>query len=158
MPDEDLLQESASSEAQRNELGQIDSGEEQEQVKAKVAELEGLVAQKDDEVAKANARLSESEQAIAELDRKLAEAVSGYRALAVKANPEVLEELVTGDTIEDINTSLEKATNLVSKVKQGLEAEIASARVPAGAPERTPINLEALSPREKIQYAIGGRR
>ena len=44
---------------------------------------------------------------------------------------------------------------LVTKVKQGLEIEISLARVPAGAPERTLPDLSALSPREKIQYAIG---
>ena len=158
MPDDDLLLESASSEAQENGQNQIDSGEELEPVRARVLELEGLVAQRDEEVAQANARVSELEQAVDGLDSKLAEAVSSYRSLAVETNPTVLEELITGDTVEDINASLEKAKTLVSRVKEGLEAEIASARVPAGAPERAPINLEALSPREKIEYAIGGRR
>ena len=156
MPDDDLLLESASSEAQEN--GQIDSGEELEPVRARVFELEGLVAQRDEEVAQANARVSELEQVVSELEGKLAEVVSSYRSLAVETNPTVLEELITGDTVEDINASLERAKTLVSRVKEGLEAEIASARVPAGAPERAPINLEALSPREKIEYAIGGRR
>ena len=158
MPDDDLLLESASSEAQENGQNQIDSGEELEPVRARVLELEGLVAQRDEEVAQANARVSELEQAVDGLDSKLAEAVSSYRSLAVETNPTVLGELITGDTVEDINASLEKAKTLVSRVKEGLEAEIASARVPAGAPERAPINLEALSPREKIEYAIGGRR
>ena len=158
MTDEALVQESTSSEAQESGPGQIDTEPELEQVKARVLELEGLVAQKDEDVARANARVSELEQAVDELDSKLAEAVSSYRTLAVETNPQVLEDLITGDTVDEIKASLEKAAALVSRVKQGLEAEIASARVPAGAPERAPINLEALSPREKIQYAIGGRR
>jgi len=128
-------------------------------------ELESLLAQKDEELAKANARIVELDQALAESNERLTaisssltEAVASYRAMLVQANPEVLEELITGDTIESINESLSKAKTLISKVKQGLEAEISSARVPAGAPPRTPPDLSALSPREKIQYAIGGRK
>ena len=144
----------------------------------RVAELEGLVAQKDEELAKANARIIELEQTVANLDSEvatlkqamaeseeklttinhsLAEAVASYKALVAQLNPEVLEELITGDTIEAINESLEKAKTLVSRVRQGLEAEITAGKVPAGAPIRTPPDLSALSPREKINYAIGGK-
>ena len=146
---------------------------------ARVAELEGLVAQKDEELAQANARLSELEQIVADKDSEiaalkqteaeleerlttisssLAEAIASYRAMVVQANPEVLEELISGDTIEAINESLNKAKTLVSKVRQGLETEISLARVPAGAPERTAPDFSALSPREKIQQAIGTTR
>ena len=157
MPDDELLQE-PSLEVKEDEPSQIDLAEELEKVRARAVELEGLLAQKDQEVPLANARLFEFEEVLAGRDRELTDAVANYRALVVKENPEVLEELVTGDTIEDVKASLEKARTLVNRVKEGLEAEIASARIPAGAPERTPISFEALSPREKIQYAIGGRR
>jgi len=155
------------------ELGQSEVSE------AGVAELESLAAQEDEELAKANARLIELEQAVASKDSEiatvkqskaeleerlttisnsLAEAVAGYKAMVIQVNPEVIEELISGGTIEAINESLEKAKTLVSKVRQGLETEISLAKVPAGAPERTSPDLSALSPREKIQYAIGGRR
>ena len=144
-----------------------------------VAELESSVAQKDEELTKANARLIELEQVVASRDSEiatlkqaeaesgeklttlsnsLAESVATYKTMVVQANPEVIEELITGDTIESINESLGKAKTLVSKVRQGLETEISLAKVPAGAPERTSPDLSALSPREKIQYAIGGKR
>ncbi len=158
MPDENLPQESGLPETPENESKQDDTGEELEQVRSRVIELEALVAQKEEELAKANARTSELEQVVDESDRNLAQAVSSYKALVVKSNTGVLEELIVGETIEDINASLERAQTIVGKVRQGLEAEIASAKVPAGAPERTPTDLSALSPREKIQYAIGGKR
>lgn len=158
MPDDNLPQESGFPETPENEPNQNDTGEELEQVKSRVIELEALVAQKDEELAKANACVSELEQVVAESDKKLAQAVSSYKALVVKSNPEVLEELITGDTIEGISASLERAKTIVGRVRQGLEVEIAAARVPAGAPQRTPIDLSALSPREKIQYGIGGKR
>jgi len=141
-------------------------GEESGQSEAsRITELEGLVAQKDEELTKANARITELEQAVAESDEKLttindslAEAVASYKATVVQANPEVLEELIIGDTIESINESLKKAKTLISRVRQGLEVEISVAKIPAGAPQRTPPDLSALSPREKIQYAIGGKK
>ena len=146
---------------------------------AGATELESLVAQKDDELAKANVYLIELEQAVASKDdeivalkqaeadleerltamsNSLAEAVASYKAMVIQANPEVIEELVSGDTIESINESLGQAKTLISKVRQGVEAEISLTKVPAGAPERTLPDLSALSPREKIQYAVGRMR
>jgi len=144
----------------------------------RIAELENLVAQKDEELAKANTRIieleqtvanlnsevvtlkqtaAESEEKLATINQSLTEAVAGYKDLVTQSNPEVPEELITGDTIEAISESLEKATTLISKVRQELEAEITAGKVPAGAPIRTPPDLSALSPREKINYAIGGK-
>ncbi len=158
MPDENLPQESGFPETPENEPNQDDTGEDLEQARSRVIELEAVVAQKDEELAKTNTRVSELEQVLVESDGNLAQAVSSYKALVVKSNPGVFEEMIAGDTIEDINASLERAKTIVGKVRQGLEAEMASAKVPAGAPERTPTDLSSLSPREKIQYAIGGKR
>ena len=162
-----------------DELNQNPEGEELESFKARIAELEDLVAEKDEELKSRGIRIIELEQMVADRDSEtadlkqsiaesdealanvkdsLAQAVSSYRALVVQANPDVLDELVTGDSIEAINQSLEDARALVSRVKQGLEVEAAKTRVPAGAPQRTPPDLSALSPQEKIRYAIGGKR
>lgn len=149
-----------------DELNQNPEGEESGQSQTlTITELEDLVAQKDEELIKANTRITELEQTAAESDEKLTtiknsltEAVASYKATVVQANPEVLEELITGDTIQSINESLKKAKTLISRVRQGLEVEISEAKIPAGAPQRTPPDLSALSPREKIQYAIGGKK
>ncbi|MEE8194442.1 MAG: hypothetical protein V3T73_02945 [Dehalococcoidales bacterium] len=152
--------------------------EELKRLKDRLAELEGLVTEKDDELASRNRQISKLEQAIADRDGEIAslkqsvaesdehikrlsdslsQAVASYKALITSAHPQVSEELIAGDTIEAIDDSLGKAKNLVSKVRQGLEAEVMQARVPAGAPVRTPPDFSALSSREKIQYAIGGK-
>jgi len=152
--------------------------EESRQSMKRIAELEDLIAQKDEELTKANARIIELEQTVASLDsevanlkqavaeseeklttinQSLAEAIASYKALVAQSTPEVLEELITGDTIEAINESLEKARTMISRVRQGLEAEITAGKVPAGAPIRTPPDLSALSPREKINYSLGGK-
>ena len=162
-----------------DELEQAENLPEVEELGAQegVTELENLVAQKDEELTRTNARLTELEEVIAgkdgeiadlkqtgekleekltTLNNSLAESVASYKAMVVQANPEVIGELINGDTIESINESLDEAKALVSKVRQGIETEISLAKVPAGAPERTSPDLSALSPREKIQYAIGG--
>ncbi|MBA7470900.1 hypothetical protein ES707_06188 [subsurface metagenome] len=146
-------------------------------LKAKATELEALVAHKDKELASRDSRISKLEQVIADkesqitnlkqslaesdeqgkrLSDSLAQAIASYKALVIEATPQVPPELITGDTIEAINESLTKAKSLVSKVRQGLEAEIISAKVPSGAPVRTLPDFSTLSSREKIQYAIGG--
>jgi uncharacterized coiled-coil protein SlyX len=143
-----------------------------EELAARVAELEQLVAGKERELAAKDLRINELEQAVAsrdseiaalkqsraELESRLSQAVEAYRALVVRANPAVPEELVTGESIEEIDASLASAQVLIDRVRQELGAEIAAAKIPAGAPLRTPLDLSALSPKEKIQYAIGERR
>jgi len=123
-----------------------------------IRELEQAISERDDQIATLKQSLAELELRLTELNARLSQAVSSYRALVIKLNPGVPEELITGDSIEAIDKSLADAQNLVGKVRKELEAEIAGARVPAGAPQRGTIDLSALSPKEKIQYAIGERR
>jgi uncharacterized coiled-coil protein SlyX len=125
---------------------------------ARIAKLEQAMADKDSQMAAIKQSAAELEPRLAELEDSLAQAVSSYRALVVQANPGLPEELITGDSIEAIDQSVAAAQTLVAKVRKELEAEIAGARIPAGAPLRTPPDLSALSPQEKIQYAIGERR
>jgi len=146
-------------------MDEADKLEQSEASQAKIAELESLLAQKEEEISLTKARITELEQALAESNKKLADAgnalpqaIASYRTLAIKSNPGVIEELVTGESIEEINASIEKAKTLIAKVRKGLEEEVATTRVPAGAPQRTLLDLSALSPREKIQYAIGGKK
>jgi len=130
--------------------------EELGRVSARLVELEELVASKESEIAGLKQLNAELEARLESVSNSLARAVASYKETVVRANPEVVEELITGDTIEAIDESVARAKHLVSKVRQGLAAEISLARIPAGAPERTSPDLSALSPREKIQYAIRG--
>ena len=124
----------------------------------RINELEMSISEKDDEVTTLKQTVVDDNQKLEVLNQDLSQAVAAYKNLVTKANPGVIEELITGSTITEINQSVENAKTLISKVRGGIEQEIASGRVPAGAPQRTPLDLSALSPREKIQYAIGGKR
>ncbi len=125
---------------------------------ARVAELEAALADGAGEIATLKESVIDFEGRLAVVVDSLAEAVARYRAAIVRANPEVVEDLITGDTIDAIDESLVKARYVIDRVTRGLEVETALARIPAGAPERRTPDLSALSSREKIQYAIGGKR
>ena len=133
MSDDNLPQKSRFSGTLGNEQTQNPEGEELGQSAASsadVVELGGLIAQKEEELRLANARIGELEQAVADKDSdiaaskqsavelgekstavkdSLAQAVASYKALVIQSNPGVLEQLVTGDTIDDINESVEMA-------------------------------------------------
>ena len=125
---------------------------------AAIAELEQALAAKDGEIDALKQAIAESEQKLAQMNESLSQAVASYKELVVAANPDIPSELIAGDTVEEIDEALRKAQALIDKVKQGIEAEASRTRVPTGAPQRSPLDLSVLSPREKIQYAIGGKR
>jgi len=139
-----------------NTEGQItkESGTDSEQ---RMNELEQAAAEKETEISRLRESNAELEEKLLAADKSLTEAVSSYRALALRAHPEIPQELVNGDGVEAINTSLAKALELTGRIRKSVEADISLARVPAGAPERTSQDLSGLSPREKIQHAIGKR-
>jgi len=107
------------------------------------------------------AHITRLEQGIASRDgeltaikQSLSGAVTKYRAAVLASAPGIPEELVKGESIDEIDASLEMARGIVSKVRQQLEVEAEANKVPAGAPPRMPQDLSALSPAEKIAYAL----
>jgi chromosome segregation ATPase len=130
--------------------------DESAEVISRVAELEQVVTERDGEIGRLKHTGEELEERCRTLEESLTKAVTGYKTLVIKSNPDIIEDLIDGDTIESINESLEKAKELVSRVRQGVETEISKVKVPVGAPERSSPDLSALSPAEKIRYAIGG--
>jgi hypothetical protein len=110
------------------------------------ARLAGKIPQPEEDMA---ARDSE----IAALKDTLAGAVARYRAAVVAAAPGVPEELLRGETVEEIDASLEVARGIVSRVREQIERDSAAQSAPAGAPPRTPPDMSALSPAEKIVHA-----
>lgn len=93
---------------------------------------------------------------VTQLETELRLAVESYRRLMVEQNPEVIPELISGQTVEEINRSLELSRKLVARVKQSLEKEAVLARVPLGQASRQKPDFSSLSAREKIKYAVGG--
>ena len=123
-----------------------------------IIKLEKALAERDGEIATLKQSLTDAESETAELGETLAQAVARYKDLIVQSNAGVLVELITGSTVAEVDESLKNAQVLVERVRQEVEAEAAKTKVPAGAPQRALLDVSALSPREKIQYAIGGNR
>lgn len=126
------------------------------EMETRLAQHERELAGKNAEIATLTQSLNEARQSLDGLSKALPQAVAAYKELVVQANPGLLPELITGDTIEAVGESLSQARALMEKVRREMEAEAAKTRVPAGSPQRAPLDLSALSAREKIQYAIGG--
>jgi SMC interacting uncharacterized protein involved in chromosome segregation len=121
-----------------------------------VIELEQNVAAKDAEIAALKQSLEKALQDSDSTRQQLDEAIAAYKEMVQQANPGLVAGMVKGDTIADINESVKSARALVEKVKQEVAAESARVKVPAGAPQRTPLDLSGLTSREKIKYAMEG--
>jgi len=114
----------------------------EEEQKAKTT-LEEAMAEKDTRLAELETALSEAKQGSEASTAELAsvkeardEAVSKYLGMAKASNPQVPGDMITGETIAEIDAAVEKGKGLVSAVKKTLESETTAAKVPAGAPTR----------------------
>jgi chromosome segregation ATPase len=128
---------------------------------AKTGELETIQGQ----LAEATTARSELKTAHSELVEELegakaayAYAVEDFKKLVLQTNPLFTPDIIEGDTIDAVKASVEKASVLVSKVKEGLEAQASALSqlsvVPAGAPVRGQISTEGLSAKEKINLGL----
>jgi hypothetical protein len=127
-------------------------------LKERIFILEKTLAEREIELDTVKKSIEKLQEALTVGEAELGKAASDYRKLVLQSNPDVTEELITGNSISEINESLAKAKTLISKVRQSVEKEIARTRVPVGSPGRQTPDLSALSPREKIHYAIGGKK
>jgi len=132
-----------------------------EEERKAIAAAQAAIQQKDTAIADLKKQLSDSikgrEAATTELTQvkeAQTKAVAKYLGAVKLANPTIPGDVITGATIEEIDSSIQKATVIASAVKANLEGQAKEARVPAGAPTRTEISLEGLSPREKIVAGI----
>ena len=99
-----------------------------------------------------------SDQQLAALRESRDTAVSKYRDSLLSANPLVPIELVTGDTIEAIDASMETAKTLVTRIKEGVAGEVDNTSIPAGAPPRSGPDFDGMSTRDKINYGLNQSR
>ena len=127
-------------------------------LKERIFTLEKTLAEREMELNTVKKSAEKLQEALTVGEAELVRAAADYRKLVLQTNTDVTEELITGDSISEINESLSKAKTLISKVRQSVEKEIARTRVPVGSPGRQAPDLSALSPREKIHYAIGGKK
>jgi hypothetical protein len=71
--------------------------------------------------------------------------------------PELPPELVSGESVEEIEASLAQARQIVGRLREHLETQ-APVHVPPGAPPRTAQDFSALSAEEKIALGLREKR
>jgi hypothetical protein len=77
-----------------------------------------------------------------------------YRDAVLAREPGLPADLVRGDTVDAIESSLIAARQTVAQVRQHLEQQAQAIRVPAGAPVRAAPDLSGLSSAEKIRLGL----
>jgi chromosome segregation ATPase len=145
MTDEEVQALQAELETARNQVKERDAAF--KPLEDELAEVKAQLTEKDEALTAANASLEEDNAKLAAATEGLGKAVESYKALVLEANPDIPEELITGDDIEGISTSLESAKDIVGKVRAS-----GGGGIPAGAPARTPPDLSGMSPMDKIRY------
>lgn len=94
---------------------------------------------------------------VEELREKLKEAALKLKEALLASSPDIPEELVQGETVEEVEESFRRAKEIVGKVREKLEMERAREKIPSGSPGRTGIDIYSLSPKEKIIYGLTKR-
>lgn len=127
-------------------------------LKERIASLEADVKARNEETEGLKTAVADKDKGFASLTQNFEAAVGAYRNQVLKANPLIPAELVLGNTIADIDQATQKATAIVTRIKEGLAKDQQQATIPAGAPGRTPPDLSGLSPKEKIAQGIQAKR
>ena len=78
------------------------------------------------------------------------------RALLAEHRGTVVEALVQGDSVAELDASVARAQEAHARIADQLRAEAAVA-MPVGNPPRAQLSLEGLSPQAKIAAALRGR-
>lgn len=156
---EEELQEQEELSAARSELDRMQGIAADREARA--ARLESELTELREELAGAREQASALGGQAEELrtqNESLAEQVRGsalrYRELLLQQSPELPEELVTGESVAEIDAALERARETVSKVRGHLESQALATRVPVGAPVRSAPDHSGLSAEEKIKLGL----
>ncbi len=145
-----------------------DAQAEMERLQAAAADAEARATQHRQLAVDLQSRLSTVEEDLAEtaaerdrlaveaadLRQWLTEAAARYRLARLAAAPEVPEELVRGDSLDEIDAQLEAAQRIVSEMRGRMEAQAQPGRVPIGSPPRREADLSGLSSQEKIRLGL----
>jgi len=121
---------------------------------ARIAQLEAEITLVTETLNGKTAEMEEAATKLSNVSSVLGDAVTKYLEVTRTSNPTVPADIITGDTIEEIDQSLAKGIGIVATVRETIETEAAAGIVPAGAPVRGEVGLEGMTAREKISAGI----
>jgi chromosome segregation ATPase len=129
-----------------------------ETVEGELASERQRIDELDGQLAGAQTGLAAAQQETQELHARLQVAAGKYREVLLAATPELPEEMVAGDSIEEVEAAAERARQTVRQVRDRMESQAQVGRVPAGSPPRGAPDFSALSPIEKIRLGLGHKQ
>ena len=88
------------------------------------------------------------------LRSQLADTLARYREMLLARDPDVPVEMVQGGSVAELESSYERASGLVERLRRRAAEHAAQARVPAGAPARRGPDLGGLTPQQKIVQGL----
>ena len=88
------------------------------------------------------------------LRAQLADTLERYREMLLARDPDVPVEMVQGGSVAELESSYERASGLVERLRRRAAEHAAQARVPAGAPARRGPDLGGLTPQQKIVQGL----
>jgi len=121
---------------------------------ARITELEGQLNGLTEQLEGKTKDMEDAAAKLANVSGSLDTAVTKYLGVAKALNPSVPEDIISGATVEEIDSAVEKGKTIVEAVRKTMESEAAAGKVPAGAPERGGISTEGMTPREMIAAGI----
>ena len=133
-------------------------GETLAQAKTELASRDEALAALRDDLSAAQAEASAACSEADELRASLRSAAEKYRQAVLASRAEVPPDLVSGETVEEVDRQLEAALHMVAQLRSHLESQAQAQRVPTGAPARRALDLAALSPTEKISFGLIQRK
>ena len=134
-----------------------------------VAELRNQLAARETGIAEAERRAAEAAHETESLRQQLvdgqnqhssiltgqAEALQAYRDLALRAEPQLPPELISGGSLGEINASIERARGVVAHIQAALQQSNAASSIPAGAPMRSLApDPDQMSTQDKLLYGV----
>jgi len=103
----------------------------------------------------AEGELSRMRSEVEEVRSRLAEAAVKYRAVKLASASEIPQDLVpAAETLAEIDEGFEAARRVVGQLRERMQEERQSARVPVGSPARRAPDLSSLSASEKIRLGL----
>ena len=154
-----LRDELADARAQVERL-QLEAADAHARAQRAADDAEGLRAEARTSAEAASASASEAaslREQLATAEERASASAGRYRDLVVRTEPALPAELIAGDTIDAIDASVAAARDVVGRVRAHIEAQAQSARVPAGAPPRSGLDVSLLSPEQKIRFGLARR-
>lgn len=122
------------------------------------AELEALAAADLDVGSGVEQALAQAQRDLVQQRALTRQAVERYRSALLAAEPELPPDLVQGETLEDVDASVEAARRTVARIRERMAAERPPAPgFPVGAPARGASAAATLTPVEKIARGLQER-